>query len=62
MNFVTQNKKAVISAVVILIIAFVTSVIASPADSGDSRILIFLLISSSIIFIGNDSCAKTQKE
>ncbi len=62
MNYFTKNKKALISAVVILVIALVTSFVASPADSGDSGVVIFLLVSSSILFIRNDRCSKTQLE
>ncbi|MEM9777722.1 MAG: hypothetical protein AAF902_24305 [Chloroflexota bacterium] len=57
-----QNKKAVVGAAVILAITLIASVVASPANSGDSRFVIFLLISSSILFIGEDSCIKNKGE
>lgn len=56
----SKTKKALISAAIILSIALITSLVATPASSGDSRFIIFLLISSSILFIDEDSCSKDK--
>lgn len=61
MKNLTKNKKALITAAIILAIALITSAVASPADSGEPDLVIFLLVASSIIFIGEDGCLTTKR-
>ena len=51
-----KNKKALLGAIGVLSIALVTTLIVTPNDNGDPGWLIFLIIASPLIFIGDDSC------
>lgn len=55
-KFYSRNKKALIGAAGVLLIALVTTLVVTPNDNRDPGWLIFLIIASPLIFIGDDSC------